>query len=246
MIALGCDHGGYELKQEIIKYLEENNLEYKDFGCDSTDSTDYPIYAKRVAIAIQNGDCEKGILICGTGIGISITANKFKGIRAALCSDCFSAEATRLHNNANILAMGGRVVGRLSGNLKTGEVFTVAVHIKKREDYISWDEYFMGVAMLSGMRSKDPNSQVGACIVSNDNKILSMGYNGFPKGCSDDEFPLDTKYLYVTHSELNAILNYRGGSLEGAKLYVSLFPCNECAKAIIQAGIKTIVYDCDK
>ena len=105
MIALGCDHGGYELKQEIIKYLEENNIEYKDFGCDSTDSTDYPIYAKRVAIAIQNGDCEKGILICGTGIGISITANKFKGIRAALCSDCFSAEATRLHNNANILAM---------------------------------------------------------------------------------------------------------------------------------------------
>ena len=123
----------------------------------------------------------------------------------------------------------------------------------KRDGYISWDEYFMGVAKLSGMRSKDPNSQVGACIVSQDNKILSMGYNGFPIGCSDDEFPwgregdsLDTKYLYVTHSELNAILNYRGGSLEGAKLYVSLFPCNECAKAIIQAGIKTIVYECDK
>ena len=123
----------------------------------------------------------------------------------------------------------------------------------KREDYISWDEYFMGVAKLSGMRSKDPHSQVGACIVSQDNKILSMGYNGFPTGCSDDEFPwerdgeaLDTKYFYVTHSELNAILNYRGGSLEGAKLYVSLFPCNECAKAIIQAGIKTIVYDSDK
>ena len=123
----------------------------------------------------------------------------------------------------------------------------------KREDYISWDEYFMGVAMLSGMRSKDPNTQVGACIVSPDHKILSMGCNGFPSGCSDDEFPwgregdpLDTKYLYVTHSELNAILNYRGGSLEGAKLYVSLFPCNECAKAIIQAGIRTIVYDCDK
>ena len=123
----------------------------------------------------------------------------------------------------------------------------------KRQDYITWDEYFMSVAMLAGMRSKDPNSQVGACIVSEDNKILSMGYNGFPKDCSDDEFPwgregepLDTKYLYVTHSELNAILNYRGGSLEGAKLYVSLFPCNECAKAIIQAGIKTIVYDCDK
>ena len=123
----------------------------------------------------------------------------------------------------------------------------------KREDYITWDEYFMGVAMMSGMRSKDPNSQVGACIVSEDNKILSMGYNGFPKGCSDDEFPwaregdsLHTKYFYVTHSELNAILNYRGGSLEGAKLYVSLFPCNECAKAIIQAGIKRIVYDSDK
>ncbi len=123
----------------------------------------------------------------------------------------------------------------------------------KRKDYISWDEYFMGVAMLSGMRSKDPNTQVGACIVSSDNKILSMGYNGFPNGCSDDEFPwaregeeMDTKYLYVTHSELNAILNYRGGSLEGSKLYVSLFPCNECAKAIIQAGIKTVIYDCNK
>ena len=123
----------------------------------------------------------------------------------------------------------------------------------KRQGYLSWDEYFMGVAALSGMRSKDPNSQVGACIVSDDNKILSMGYNGFPKGCSDDEFPwaregdeLETKYVYVTHSELNAILNDRGGSLEGSKLYVTLFPCNECAKAIIQAGIKTVIYDSDK
>lgn len=123
----------------------------------------------------------------------------------------------------------------------------------KRKDYISWDEYFMGVAVLSGMRSKDPNTQVGACIVSKDNKILSMGYNGFPTGCSDDDFPwcrdgdpLDNKYFYTTHSELNAILNYRGGSLEGTKLYVSLFPCNECAKAIIQAGIKTIIYSSDK
>lgn len=123
----------------------------------------------------------------------------------------------------------------------------------KRQGYISWDEYFMGVSMLSGMRSKDPNTQVGACIVSNNNKILSMGYNGFPNGCSDDEFPwdregnaLDTKYSYVTHSELNAILNYRGGSLEGAKIYVSLFPCNECAKAIIQAGIQAVVYADDK
>lgn len=123
----------------------------------------------------------------------------------------------------------------------------------KREGALSWDEYFMSVAHLSGMRSKDPHTQVGACIVSDDNKILSMGYNGFPNGCSDDDFPwerdgddYDTKYFYVTHSELNAILNYRGGSLEGTKLYVSLFPCNECAKAIIQAGIKTVVYDSDK
>ena len=124
----------------------------------------------------------------------------------------------------------------------------------KRDDYISWDEYFMGVALLSGLRSKDPNTQVGCCIVSPDNKILSMGYNGLPRGCSDDDFPwtrdgedpLETKYVYSTHSELNAILNYSGGSLEGARMYVSLFPCNECAKAIIQAGIKTVVYDDDK
>ncbi len=123
----------------------------------------------------------------------------------------------------------------------------------KRQDYLTWDEYFMGVAMLSAMRSNDPGTQEGACIVSPDNKILSMCYNGFPMGCSDDEFPwnregepLDNKYLYTTHSELNAILNYRGGSLEGAKLYVSLFPCNECAKAIIQSGIRTVVYDSDK
>lgn len=124
---------------------------------------------------------------------------------------------------------------------------------QKRKDYISWDEYFMGVAKMSAMRSKDPNTQVGACIVSDDNKILSMGYNGLPRGCSDDEFPwsregdpLDNKYLYTAHSELNAILNYRGGSLDNAKMYVTLFPCNECAKAIIQSGIKTLVYECDK
>ncbi len=123
----------------------------------------------------------------------------------------------------------------------------------KREDYIRWDEYFMGISKLAGMRSKDPNTQVGACIVGEDNKILSMGYNGFPNGCSDEEFPWDrdgdmlaTKYAYVTHSELNAILNFRGGSLAGSKLYVSLFPCNECAKAIIQCGIKTVIYDSDK
>ena len=126
----------------------------------------------------------------------------------------------------------------------------------KRSDYISWDEYFMGIAELSARRSKDPSTQVGACIVSSDNKILSMGYNGFPKGCSDDIFPwtkiqaehdpYNAKYVYVTHAELNAILNYRGGSLEGAKIYVTLFPCNECAKAIIQAGIKTLVFREDK
>lgn len=124
---------------------------------------------------------------------------------------------------------------------------------EKRKDYISWDEYFMGVAMLASMRSKDPNTQVGACIVSKENKILSIGYNGFPNGCSDDEFPWaregemgETKYAYVSHAELNAILNYRGGSLENTKVYVSLFPCNECAKALIQAGIKSVVYAGDK
>ncbi|MCI2049434.1 MAG: dCMP deaminase family protein [Lachnospiraceae bacterium] len=124
----------------------------------------------------------------------------------------------------------------------------------KRADYITWDEYFMGVAALAGMRSKDPNTQVGCCIVSDAHKILSMGYNGFPLGCSDEDFPweregedsLHTKYPYVTHSELNAILNFRGGSLEGSSIYVTLFPCNECAKAIIQSGIRRVVYRSDK
>ena len=123
----------------------------------------------------------------------------------------------------------------------------------KREQYINWDEYFMGIAMLSGERSKDPNSQVGACIVSQDNKILSMGYNGFPIGCSDDKISweregefAETKYPYVCHAELNAILNYTGASLKGSKVYVTLFPCNECAKAIIQCGIKEIIYMSDK
>ena len=121
----------------------------------------------------------------------------------------------------------------------------------KRTDYISWDEYFMGVAILAGKRSKDPNTQVGACIVSDSNIILSTGYNGFPYGCSDDEYPWEregeeTKYPFVVHSELNAILNSNGKSLAGAKIYVSLFPCNECAKAIIQSGIKEVVYLSDK
>ena len=123
----------------------------------------------------------------------------------------------------------------------------------KREEHISWDEYFMGVAMLSSMRSKDPNTQVGACIVNKDKRIVGVGYNGFPTGCSDDELPwdregawLETKYPYVCHAELNAILNSIGGNLQGCTLYVALFPCNECAKAIIQAGIKKVVYLSDK
>ena len=123
----------------------------------------------------------------------------------------------------------------------------------KRTDYISWDEYFMGVAMLAARRSKDPSTQVGACIVSQDNIIISTGYNGMPKGCSDDEFPWErsgaeneTKYPYVVHAELNAILNANGRDLRGSKLYVALFPCNECAKAIIQSGVKEVVYLSDK
>lgn len=110
MIALGCDHGGYELMQEVKQHLEERGLEYKDFGTYSPDSVDYPVYAHAVSESIQKGECDRGILICGTGIGISISANKHKGIRAALCHDVYSAEVTREHNDANILAMGGRVI----------------------------------------------------------------------------------------------------------------------------------------
>ena len=121
----------------------------------------------------------------------------------------------------------------------------------KRENYISWDEYFMGVAMLAARRSKDPNTQVGACIVSQDNIIISTGYKGMPKGCSDDEFPwgregAETKYPYVVHAELNAILNASGRDLRGSRLFVALFPCNECAKAIIQSGVKEVLYLSDK
>ena len=122
----------------------------------------------------------------------------------------------------------------------------------KRKDYISWDEYFMGVALLSAQRSKDSNTQVGACIVSPENKILSVGYNGMPTGCRDDDMPwerdgdrLKTKYPFVCHAELNAILN-SGSPLKGSRLYVSLFPCNECAKAIIQSGIREVIYMSDK
>ena len=121
----------------------------------------------------------------------------------------------------------------------------------KRADYISWDEYFMGIAMLAARRSKDPNTQVGACIVSKDNIIISTGYNGMPKGCSDDEYSweregADTKYPYVVHAELNAILNANGRDLRGSRLFVALFPCNECAKAIIQSGVKEVLYLSDK
>lgn len=125
--------------------------------------------------------------------------------------------------------------------------------MQKRSDYISWDEYFMGIALLSAKRSKDPNTQVGACIVNSRHKIVSVGYNGMPIGCSDDNFPwaregdfLDTKYPYVCHAELNAILNNVGFNLEGCTIYVPLFPCNECCKAIIQSGIREVVYICDK
>ncbi len=125
--------------------------------------------------------------------------------------------------------------------------------LKKRENYISWDEYFMGVALLSARRSKDPNTQVGACIVNDKNKIVGAGYNGLPIGCDDDEFPwekqgdfLQTKYPFICHAELNAILNNIGMDLQGCKIYTALFPCNECAKAIIQSGIVGIIYLSDK
>ena len=123
----------------------------------------------------------------------------------------------------------------------------------KRDDYLSWDEYFMGIAALSALRSKDPSTQVGACIVNEEKRILSMGYNGMPRSCSDDEFPwdknesaLNSKYLYVCHAELNAILNCASGNVRGCTVYTTLFPCNECAKAIIQSGIAEVVYMSDK
>jgi dCMP deaminase len=125
--------------------------------------------------------------------------------------------------------------------------------LKKRQNYISWDEYFMGVALLSACRSKDPNTQVGACIVNDKNKIVGAGYNGLPTGCNDDDFPwnkegdfLDTKYPFICHAELNAILNNIGMDLRGCKIYTALFPCNECSKAIIQSGITEVIYLSDK
>ena len=125
--------------------------------------------------------------------------------------------------------------------------------MKKRQDYISWEEYFMGVALLSARRSKDPNTQVGACIVNTKNRIVGTGYNGLPAGCNDDEYSwakqgdfLETKYPFVCHAELNAILNNIGMDLQGCRIYTALFPCNECTKAIIQSGIKEVVYLSDK
>lgn len=122
-----------------------------------------------------------------------------------------------------------------------------------RNDYIGWDEYFMGVALLSAQRSKDPHTQVGACIVNQDKKIVGVGYNGFPRGCEDDQFPwaregsfLETKYPFVCHAELNAILNAISRDLSDCSIYVALFPCNECAKAIVQSGIAEVVYLEDK
>lgn len=123
----------------------------------------------------------------------------------------------------------------------------------KRTDYISWDEYFMGIALLSSQRSKDPGTQVGACIVSPEKRILTVGYNGMPSGCSDDDFPwertgdpLETKYLFVCHAEMNAILNSGHSELKGSSVYTTLFPCAECTKALIQKGIKEVVYLSDK
>ena len=125
--------------------------------------------------------------------------------------------------------------------------------LKKKQDYISWDEYFIGVALLSARRSKDPSTQVGACIVNEKNKIVGAGYNGLPIGCDDNEFPwekkgdfLQTKYPFICHAELNAILNNIGMDLRGCKIYTALFPCNECAKAIIQSGISEVIYLSDK
>ncbi len=123
----------------------------------------------------------------------------------------------------------------------------------KRSDYLNWDEYFMGIALLSSQRSKDPSTQVGACIVNSENRIMAVGYNGMPYGCNDDEYPwdregepLNSKYMFVCHAELNAILNFNGGSMNGFRLYTTLFPCNECAKAIIQKGIAEVIYLSDK
>ncbi|XP_069832674.1 deoxycytidylate deaminase isoform X3 [Dendropsophus ebraccatus] len=142
----------------------------------------------------------------------------------------------------------------MSGAEAAGSRQAVDAMCKKREDYLEWCEYFMAVAFLSAQRSKDPSSQVGACIVNEENKIVGIGYNGMPNGCHDDALPwartaedtLDTKYPYVCHAELNAIMNKNSADVKGCVMYVALFPCNECAKLIIQAGIKEVIYMSDK
>ena len=173
---------------------------------------------------------------------------------------CYKKEALRKHSEEYFRKQEERVKMRKKENEqdKQNEINKkpaakiVPAVSPKRSGSISWDEYFMGVAALSAMRSKDPHTQVGCCIVGAKNRIASVGYNGLPFGCDDDEYPWnwhseglsenETKYPYVVHSELNAILNYRGESLEGAKMYVTMFPCCECAKAIIQSGIKEVIY----
>ena len=145
MIAFGCDHAGIALKETIFQYLEKNGYEYKDFGCFDTNSVDYPVYAKKVAHAVASGECEKGILVCGTGIGISIAANKVKGIRAALCHDVYSAKMTKQHNNANIICMGGRVIGRelafMIVDTWLSEEFLGGRHLKRIEKIHKLEEY---------------------------------------------------------------------------------------------------------
>jgi len=142
-------------------------------------------------------------------------------------------------------------VGNISQEL---EKFTISPDGSPREEYLEWSEYFLAVSFLSAMRSKDPATQVGACIVNDDKRIVGIGYNGFPRGCPDEKLPwgktskneLDTKYMYVCHAEMNAIMNKNSASVEGCTMYVALFPCNECAKMIIQAGIKEVIYYSDK
>ena len=138
MLALGCDHGGFALMKVVKEHLDKQGIEYKDFGTYSTEACDYPVYAKKVAQAIVDGECDRGILICGTGIGISITANKFKGIRAALCSDCFSAEATRQHNDSNILALGAGITGDfLALDIVDTWIHTEFSHMEKHQRRIN-------------------------------------------------------------------------------------------------------------
>jgi dCMP deaminase len=167
-------------------------------------------------------------------------------------SKCISMSDYVLRNDSTIQELHETVEKILFDYEAKNSVFSVKPKVGKREDYISWDDYFMGVAMLSAMRSKDPSSQVGACIVNEDNHIVGVGYNGWPNGIHDDNLPwereggfLDTKYAYVVHAEKNAILNSIG-NLKGCKIYVALTPCNECAKMIIQKGIKEVIYVSDK